>query len=126
MPNLKRDEARSVITALDKIDGARVTWDEVRRNERRFAQYQLAKGFNPIAWVMTRGDDIVLWADEGRIVERARLHSLRQQMDKGEVKKDEEGLKNMADLGQTIAWLGKAIQQSPDRISSPVYSEPSP
>ena len=47
-------------------------------------------------------------------------------LDKGEVKKDEEGLRNMADLGQTIAWLGKAIQQSPDRVSGPVYSEPSP
>ena len=32
----------------------------------------------------------------------------------------------MADLGQTIAWLGKAIQHSPDKIPGPVYSEPSP
>jgi multimeric flavodoxin WrbA len=47
-------------------------------------------------------------------------------LDKGEVEKDEEGLRNMADLGQTIAWLGKAIQQDPDRIAVPVYSEPSP
>ena len=38
-------------------------------------------------------------------------------LDKGEVQQDEEGLRNMADLGQTIAWLGKAIQQSLDRIS---------
>ena len=38
-------------------------------------------------------------------------------LDKGEVKKDEEGLRNMVDLGQTIAWLGKAIQQSPDSLS---------
>jgi len=42
------------------------------------------------------------------------------------VKKDEVGLRNMTDLGQTIAWLGKAIQQSPGRVSGPVYSEPSP
>jgi HSP20 family protein len=47
-------------------------------------------------------------------------------MVKGEVKKDEEGQRNMTDLGQTIAWLGKTIQQSPDRVSGPVYSEPSP
>jgi 5-methyltetrahydrofolate--homocysteine methyltransferase len=32
------------------------------------------------------GDDIVLWADEARSTERTRLHSLRQQMDKGEGK----------------------------------------
>jgi 5-methyltetrahydrofolate--homocysteine methyltransferase len=31
-----------------------------------------------------QGDDIVLWADEGRAEERARLHTLRQQMSKGE------------------------------------------
>jgi len=38
-------------------------------------------------------------------------------LDKGEVKKDEEGLRNMVDLGQAIAWLGKAIQQNPDSLS---------
>ena len=32
----------------------------------------------------------------------------------------------MADLGQTMAWLGKAIHQSPDRLPCPVYSEPPP
>jgi len=32
------------------------------------------------------GDDIVLWQDEARGAERARLHTLRQQMDKGEAK----------------------------------------
>jgi multimeric flavodoxin WrbA len=30
--------------------------------------------------------------------------------DKGDVAKDEEAARNMADLGQTIAWLGQAIQ----------------
>jgi multimeric flavodoxin WrbA len=30
--------------------------------------------------------------------------------DKGDVAKDEEAARNMADLGQTIAWLGKAIR----------------
>ena len=51
---LKRDEARSVLTELEKIDSAGITWDEVRRNEKRFAQYQLGKGFNPITWAMAR------------------------------------------------------------------------
>jgi hypothetical protein len=31
--------------------------------------------------------------------------------DKGDVAGDEEAARNMADLGQTIAWLGAAIHQ---------------
>ena len=62
----------------------------------------------------------------GVIVPGSTYWNLGFGLEKGEVNKDEEGLRNMADLGQTIAWLGKAIRQSPDRISSPVYSEPSP
>ena len=62
----------------------------------------------------------------GAIIPGSIYRNLGFGLDKGEVKKDEEGLRNMADLGQTIAWLGKAIQQSPDRVSGPVYSEPSP
>jgi multimeric flavodoxin WrbA len=62
----------------------------------------------------------------GAIIPGSTYWNLGFGLDKGEVKKDEEGLRNMADLGQTIAWLGKAIQQSPDRIPTPVYSEPSP
>ena len=62
----------------------------------------------------------------GAIVPGSTYWNLGFGLDKGEVMKDEEGLRNMADLGQTIAWLGKAIRQSPDRISSPVYSEPPP
>ena len=62
----------------------------------------------------------------GVIVPGSTYWNLGFGLEKGEVNKDEEGLRNMADLGQTIAWLGKAIRQSPDRISSPVYSEPPP
>ena len=54
VPKLKPDEARSVVIALENVDGARVTWEEVRRNEDRFSRYQLRKGFNPITWAMTR------------------------------------------------------------------------
>jgi len=32
-------------------------------------------------------------------------------LDKGEVAKDVEAARNMADLGRTIAWLGKAIHE---------------
>jgi multimeric flavodoxin WrbA len=62
----------------------------------------------------------------GVIVPGSTYWNLGFGLDKGEVKKDEEGLRNMADLGQTIAWLGKAIQQSPERVSGPVYAEPAP
>jgi hypothetical protein len=54
VPILKPDEARSVITALEKVDSARVTWEEVRRNENRFSRYQLRKGYNLITWATTR------------------------------------------------------------------------
>lgn len=54
VPILKPDQARSVITALEQVDSARVTWEEVRRNEDRFSRYQLRKGFNPITWATTR------------------------------------------------------------------------
>jgi multimeric flavodoxin WrbA len=62
----------------------------------------------------------------GVIVPGSTYWNLGFGMDKGDVNKDEEALRNMADLGQTIAWLGKAIQQSPDKLSRPVHSEPAP
>ena len=39
--------------------------------------------------------------------------------DKGEVLKDEEALRNMTHLGQTIAWLGKAIASVPNAFPTP-------
>ena len=62
----------------------------------------------------------------GAIVPGSTYWNLGFGLDKGEVKKDEEGLRNMTDLGQTIAWLGDTIQRSPDRISGPVFAQPSP
>ncbi|MGA2661799.1 MAG: hypothetical protein ABSH34_30325 [Verrucomicrobiota bacterium] len=53
-PKLSREEARPVIAELEKIDLARVTWEEVRRNENRFSRYQLRTGFNPITWAMAQ------------------------------------------------------------------------
>jgi multimeric flavodoxin WrbA len=35
---------------------------------------------------------------------------------KGDVKTDEEGLNNMRNLGETIAWLGKALQPHMDKF----------
>ena len=53
-PKLGSEEARPVIAELEKIDLARVTWEEVRRNENRLSRYQLRKGFNPITWAIGR------------------------------------------------------------------------
>ena len=62
----------------------------------------------------------------GVIVPGSTYWNLGFGLDKGEVKKDEEAFRNMADLGQTIAWLGKAIQQYADKPSGPVFTEPAP
>ncbi len=51
VPRLTPEEDRQIIVELEKIDSTTVTWDEVLRNETRFAHYQ---PFNPITWVMTR------------------------------------------------------------------------
>ncbi|MBI5584601.1 MAG: flavodoxin family protein [Deltaproteobacteria bacterium] len=42
--------------------------------------------------------------------------------DKGEVLGDDEAMRNMSHLGQTIAWLGKAIASTPDAFPSPPYN----
>ncbi len=47
----------------------------------------------------------------GAIVPGSTYWNLGFGLDKGDVAKDEEASRNMEDLGQTIAWLGKAISQ---------------
>ena len=49
---LNPDEARAVLTDLDKLDAGRVTWAEVQQSERRYMRYERGKQFNPIIWVM--------------------------------------------------------------------------
>jgi multimeric flavodoxin WrbA len=60
----------------------------------------------------------------GAIVPGSTYWNLGFGLDKGEVTKDEEGLKNMADLGRMIAWLGKAIHACPDKAPRPAFAEP--
>jgi 5-methyltetrahydrofolate--homocysteine methyltransferase len=52
------------------------------------------------------GDDIVLWADEGRRTELARLHTLRQQMSKGEGRPNTALSDFVAPLGSGPDYLG--------------------
>jgi hypothetical protein len=46
VPKLNPQEARPVISELEKIDSAGITWEEVQRNETRLSRYH-----NPFAWV---------------------------------------------------------------------------
>jgi len=50
----------------------------------------------------------------GAIIPGSTYWNLGFGREKGEVKKDEEGLRNMTDLGQTIAWLGRVLHQPAD------------
>ena len=49
----------------------------------------------------------------GAVVPGSTYWNLGFGLDKGEVKQDAEALRNMQDLGETIAWLGEAIQRHP-------------
>jgi multimeric flavodoxin WrbA len=42
--------------------------------------------------------------------------------DKGEVLEDDEAMRNMNHLGQSIAWLGKAMASMPDGYPNPPYN----
>jgi len=45
-PKLSKEEARSLIVELEKIDNSRVPWEEIRRNENRLVLYVLGRGFH--------------------------------------------------------------------------------
>ena len=62
----------------------------------------------------------------GAIVPGSTYWNLGFGLDKGDVNKDAEGLRNMEDLGQTIAWLGKALRQTKANPEPPVHAEPAP
>lgn len=62
----------------------------------------------------------------GAIIPGSTYWNLGFGLDKGEVERDEEGLRNMLDLGETIAWLGKAVRQAGNSPPAFVQSEPTP
>jgi multimeric flavodoxin WrbA len=55
----------------------------------------------------------------GAIVPGSTYWNLGFGADKGTVANDEEGIRNMLDLGRTIDWLGKAIKMYSDTQSPP-------
>lgn len=76
----------------------------------------------------TRAFDTInhMFLMSGAIVPGSTYWNLGFGLDKGEVCREEEGLRNMRDLGETIAWLGKAIRQCADSPPPLVQSEPTP
>jgi len=69
----------------------------------RWFQARGVVGFWP---AQADGDDIVLYADESRTAERARLHTLRQQMAKGEGKPNTALADFVAPVGGPADWIG--------------------
>ncbi len=59
----------------------------------------------------------------GAIVPGSTYWNLGFGLEKGDVAKDGEASRNMADLGQTIAWLGEAIHQHADQRPAAVARE---
>ncbi len=62
----------------------------------------------------------------GVIVPGSTYWNLGFGLDKGDVKQDEEGLRNMDDLGQTIAWLGRTLREGGGKPEQRVCAEPAP
>jgi hypothetical protein len=67
MPGLNCQEIRPLITALERIENNRVTWEEVKSNERRFARSQLRRYTNPFikikalweAWRINKSTEMI-------------------------------------------------------------------
>jgi multimeric flavodoxin WrbA len=59
----------------------------------------------------------------GVIVPGSTYWNLGFAREKGALAKDEEAARNMQDLGQTIAWLGEAIQRHPGKRPAAVVRE---
>jgi hypothetical protein len=53
VPKLSREDARVVVTELEKVDAGRVAWAESLRNEKHYARYQYTHQLNPITWVQS-------------------------------------------------------------------------
>jgi 5-methyltetrahydrofolate--homocysteine methyltransferase len=85
-------------------------------------------------WPANRdGDDVVLWADETCSKEIARLHTLRQQIDKGEGKYNFALADYVAPLEPSPPLLGRgqgeggrADAQAPGRLNAPHPPTPAP
>ena len=69
VPKINPQEARPVISELEKIDSTGITWEEVLRSHNRLSRHQLRTGFNPITWGMA------LWQRRQAIQRAERVHN---------------------------------------------------
>lgn len=110
VPKLKLEEARQISVELEKIDHAGVAWDEIRRDENRFARYQLGRGFHLITWVMSQWET---WQVERRSEKRHKKAAARVRLLTAELAvrcyQSEQG-HAPADLGQLVP---KYLQRVP-------------
>ena len=51
-PQLNRNECQAVLSELERLDAARVSWAEVRQAENQCMRYHLKQQLNPAAWVI--------------------------------------------------------------------------
>jgi len=57
VPSLGFEQARLVSRELERIDEERVSFDEIKRNERRITRHELFKQRNPLDWVTGLWDE---------------------------------------------------------------------
>ncbi len=123
VPKLNPEEARRVIAELEKIDTARVTWDEVRRNESRFARYQygfarqrLGRWFDAIPFTMT------WWMDARRGRKQAEMRH-RQVVAHERLLIAELALRcNQSEQGHAPTSLEQLVPQYLQRVPSDPFS----
>lgn len=51
LPSLGCEQAYRILAEFESIDVSRVSFDEVRRNENRFARHEILKEHNPLNWI---------------------------------------------------------------------------
>jgi len=77
VPELSREDARIILSELEKVDAGRVTWAEVLRGEQYFVRYQLRGRMNPMLWVwgwwQSRGSKEKAEARHNMVIARERL-----------------------------------------------------
>jgi hypothetical protein len=61
LPALDPAQVRPLVTNLEQIDAARVSWDQIQREESRLTRYELRKGQNPITWATAWWQSRAAW-----------------------------------------------------------------
>jgi hypothetical protein len=115
VPRLEGEDARPVIAELERVDGARVTWDEIRRNERKLSASGPGVGLNPVLWVRN------LW--QARQVSRMAEGGVKRIMAQERLLLTELGLRcYVSERGQVPAGLGVLVPDYLSRVPQDPFS----